>query len=399
MRVIHIFASDLKSISEGGIASYIREIIKHASSQMDISLVGVTGDSKDAIGEWNSNEQFNFLPLFYTSQSHITYKRGIPLNAKFLLALWFNKRKILSKNCILHIHRIELALPFLYSRNKKTIILTIHGFGNAIELAATHPLFCRKWFRKLYYTIESLVIKKVDKIILVSCEGLNYYLTKYPKERNKFIFIPTMVDTNLFRPMDKQILRRRFGFKNTEKVILFIGRFDYPKGLGLLIGSFGKLKVHIPEIKLVMVGEGAEKIRLEEQISLNGINGVIFKDAMPHDNLPEIINCADLFVLTSIWEGLPMSVLEALACGLPVVSTNVGHLSHIIKDGFTGYLVGSRDPEELKRKIILALKNAENMKNNCIEAVKEYSSAVISKRIEQIYEELCEGSNGSSRDN
>lgn len=121
MRVVHVYATDLRSVSGGGIANYVHDLIRdQAAGGIDTSLVGVTGDPKDPAGKWMTRQEegrfFGFLPLFYTRKRHLVYTEGVPLTLIFALSLWFNRRKILSQDAVIDVHRLELVLPFLLAK-------------------------------------------------------------------------------------------------------------------------------------------------------------------------------------------------------------------------------------------------------------------------------------------
>ena len=184
MNITHLLASDLKSISAGGIASYVRGLIRaHRKSGLNLSFVGVTGDREDSIDMWAKKsidaEDFMFLPVAYTAEKHLTYTKGVPLNAIFLLKLFINRKNIVCASGLLHIHRFEAAIPFLLLKKNIKIVLTIHGLSRAIEQAKNHPFYSKKWFKRLYYIAEKFVLHRVDKVILVSQEGMDYYVQKY----------------------------------------------------------------------------------------------------------------------------------------------------------------------------------------------------------------------------
>lgn len=231
-------------------------------------------------------------------------------------------------------------------------------------------------------------MKRVDKLIVVDRKGLDYYGAKYPAQIDKIVHIPTFVDTMAFSPREKAPLRVKFGFQADERIVLFAGRFDYAKGLDLLIEAFGLFLKDGPGSRLLLAGDGEERERLHKKVKKSGIGNIEFIGMIERDKLAELMSCADIFVLASLWEGMPLVVLEALACGVPVVSTDVGQVNELVKDGVTGYLVRRRDPEEMKDKIILALAKAKEMKEKCIETAARFSSSIVVRRIEEIYKEV-----------
>ncbi|MDD5165864.1 MAG: glycosyltransferase family 4 protein [Candidatus Omnitrophica bacterium] len=394
INIVNFYASDLNGISEGGIASYVREILKQSSGRMAYSLVGVTGDIKYKIGDWSSSAfggtKFNFFPVLYTRGEHITYKGGMPLNARYLFKLFRYRSKILEVADSLHFHRVELALPFiLFCKNKKPIIITIHGNNYDIRIAQKHALFRKKWFRYVFHKLASFVIKRADKIIFVSLDAFESYSNIYKNIKGKFSFLSTFVDMDLFKPMDKDKCLQENKLSIDKKILLFVGRLDEQKGLDLLLDGY-KLcqKQSNNGFLLLIAGDGIERRPLEDRVNNEDIKGIVFLGSLLHSFLSKIINCADVFVLTSLWEGMPIVILEALACGIPVVATNVGQIGAVVKDGVNGFIIYNRDPEFVKECIFKALSLKNGIKKICRDSVLSFSSPTIVSRIEDIHRTL-----------
>ena len=394
MKVAHIYASDLETVSEGGIATYIGELmLNQFEEHVDVALVGVTGDSGCKLRNWQKvalgEGGYNFLPILHTPGKHLTYQGKMPLNARFIFELWRNRHEILKASEILHFHRAELVIPFMFLKGARKFILTLHGASNSLELAAGHSLFNKKWFRRLYYKMEELAIGKADSVMLVSQEGYDYYAGRFPAQKHKFIFIPTFVGKEFFTPVDKQIVRKKYGLSEGNRVVLFAGRFDHQKDIDLLIEAFRIVNTKMPDSELLLAGDGKERARLEKLLGQSGIRGVRLLGMLSRPEMPELMHCADVFALTSRWEGMPIVVLEALASGLPVVATRVGQMEIMIANGLTGYLADSREPEDIAQKIIAALQTAGQMKAACIKSAQEYSSRVVFRKIRAVYAKIA----------
>jgi glycosyltransferase involved in cell wall biosynthesis len=151
--------------------------------------------------------------------------------------------------------------------------------------------------------------------------------------------------------------------------ILHVGGFCSVKGQDILLKAllYGKRA-----IKLTLVGTGPELEKCQQFVKDNKLEEhVLFLGQISHSDIPDLLRKNDIFCMPSRSEGLPAAPLEAMACGLPVVGTNVGGMREIIKDGFNGYLCAPESPEDLMEKIILAsktnwdrLKISEWVKNN-----------------------------------
>ncbi len=150
------------------------------------------------------------------------------------------------------------------------------------------------------------------------------------------------------------IVRQTFDVQPDSLLIGTIGRLHRAKGLPDLLSAMVRVQEYDPEARLLLVGGGELREELETQAETLGLsNAVIF--AGIRNNIPEILGALDLFVLPSLWEGLPLVLLEAMAAGLPVVATAVGGTPEVVVDGVTGLLVPPHDPQSLAQAIIRLL--------------------------------------------
>lgn len=152
------------------------------------------------------------------------------------------------------------------------------------------------------------------------------------------------VDTIRFRPLDgKPALRQRLGLPEHGVGIAMVGRLVREKGVVELLQAFTALRTRWPDVWLVIVGDGPAERRIGAAIERQGLSGCVFLPGRrPHGELVQWLNAADVFTLPSYNEGLPNVVLEAMACGLPVVATDVGGVSEVVTAGVTGILVPPR---------------------------------------------------------
>ena len=179
------------------------------------------------------------------------------------------------------------------------------------------------------------------------------------------------------------------GLNREDKIILYSGRIEPPKKVTEIIKAFKFLNLKSKNSKLLIVGDGTrlyEMKQLVQELNLN--KSVIFLGYRKRDELPEIINCADISVLYSDNEGSPLSVKESLACGVPVVANRVGDIDDLIVNKENGYILQKESIEKLAELMSLCLNNATNMKYKCIESVQKYSVESINKRIFDVYKEI-----------
>jgi len=183
-------------------------------------------------------------------------------------------------------------------------------------------------------------------------------ISYYGASPQKIGVIPCGVNLELFRPLDREMAKRELGFSD-EKIVLFVGRLEPLKGLDKLLESIPYLRGE-QKPRLLIVG-GDESSRYEEERLLEmsrnlGIeDSVTFSGSIKQERLPYFYSAADVCVIPSFYESFGLVALESLACGTPVVSTDVGDAGKIVRCGETGYVVEDNNPEKLAEKMDLLL--------------------------------------------
>ncbi|HID26757.1 MAG TPA: glycosyltransferase family 1 protein [Methanosarcinales archaeon] len=203
-----------------------------------------------------------------------------------------------------------------------------------------------KWFDK---TINKIIRNGVE-VYTAHCTAAQDFVIKELKVPREVKVIPVGVDINLFYPQkNKNQYLKEGDFK-----ILTVARLHNYKGLEYLIKAMKIVIAKHPNAKLYILGKGAERENLENLIKdLNLNSNIIFiKESIPNPKMPELYAECDLYVQPSIIEPYGIAVLEAMACGKPVIGTKVGGMLDTIKDGKTGFLVEPRDYKELAKKIL-----------------------------------------------
>lgn len=199
--------------------------------------------------------------------------------------------------------------------------------------------------------------------------------------------IPNGVDLEKF-----QRLSHRNTFKlatNGQKTILFVGRLHPIKGIAYLIEAMNTIVKKNPKARLLLIGNGEERQNLENLVKeLDLAKYVNFIGKVPNEKVLEYMIASDVLVLPSLSEGFPLTILEAMACGLPIVATKVGGIPEIVKNGEGGFLVEPQNTAEISEKVLMFLENDELRErisqNNIIEA-KKYSWEAVVERLEKVY--------------
>jgi len=198
------------------------------------------------------------------------------------------------------------------------------------------------------FIIGKSVLKHANKVITVSKETMKYVL-KLGADKTKTSVIYNGVDIHYFRPVNKRKSREKLGLPKNRKIILSVRRLVYKNGLDTLIESVPLLTRDHPDLLFLVAGKGPSRKLIEDRIKELGIdNNVKLTGFVPDRLLPVYYDAADYFILPSAsGEGLPLVLLEAMACGLPVIATTVGGTPEIIKHMKNGVLVPPRNPEAM----------------------------------------------------
>lgn len=196
----------------------------------------------------------------------------------------------------------------------------------------------------LYF--ERLIFEKAKRILVLSIYTRNKIIEKYKINSSKIEVVPYPIDTNKFHPLDYS--------QRKNDYLLFTGRLDDKrKNIPLLLTSFSKAKDQYPDLKLILIGEKPNKklLNLINELKISNSVKILGWLSQMEELLLYYQNAA-LFIVPSFQEGLCISALEALACGIPVISTRCGGTEDFIREGYNGFLVKNNDSEELSRKII-----------------------------------------------
>ncbi len=252
---------------------------------------------------------------------------------------------------------------------------------------------------------EGELMRLADRLIAATPIEQNQMMELYGASADKISVVPPGVDLQRFRPMDKQQARAYIDVPKGHRMILFVGRIQPLKGIDTLIRALALVKRREPtmakDICVCIIGgslnpdsevERAEIQRLNDlRASLDVQNLVTFSGSKEQDILIYYYSAAEMVVMPSHYESFGMVAIEAMACGTPVIASDVGGLSFSIESGFNGYLVPGRDPEALASKIILLLKYPllqEQLSHQAQAWVRRFSWSNIAEELLEVFREL-----------
>lgn len=207
------------------------------------------------------------------------------------------------------------------------------------------------------------ILSVADAVIAPSPELLERSVdTGYPRERVRYI--ANGVDTRAFAPGEPDpVLRRSYGIAAHDRVLIAPRRFDHKNGLDVLLRAVPEITRAIPQLKVLLVGDGEERRALEALARELGIeSSVVFCGNQPRERMAQFLRLAELAVLPSRMEAVSLAGLEALAVGLPVVGARVGGIPEFVRDGDNGVLVAPEDPSALAHALRHLLQDTSRLR-------------------------------------
>lgn len=388
LTIIH--PMDPQGLKNGGVETFIKGLLKYIPEDINLSIVGL-GSNKNAykLNEWQNivvnKRKIPFYPVM--KEQREDKKTRIPLAFRFTWAL--KKAKLDLTGHDLFFHRLEPAILFLNNKNKKFFV-----FHSDIEKHLSPKESEVFWAKipQIYRWLEKKIYSYATKVLTVSTVSYNYYQKVYPNWQNKFAQIPTWVDTEIFYPSKtdkqelKQVVAEKYKLPAEQKWGLFVGRLQTVKNPFKLV----EIAMHTTEsLAIIVVGDGNLKNELIEYIKINGMQKrVLLLGSMQQQDIRELYQTSDLFLLTSHFEGMPLCIMEAMACGIPSVATPVGEVKKVIQSGISGEVADSFETFDMVSAVdkVIRRRNTLYTIDNCIKCVSPYTAqGVIKKMYDKLY--------------
>jgi D-inositol-3-phosphate glycosyltransferase len=283
----------------------------------------------------------------------------------------------------------ELDIPF---------VVTFHALGHVRRIHQAE----KDKFPAERLTIEEEAVKQADYVIAECPQDMDDLINYYNAPEDKITIIPCGFSATEFYPIDKIVARKIADLPQNEHIILQLGRMVPRKGVDNVIRALGKVKGTAKPVRLVIVGGECEELeeetcpefaRLMTIARENGVEtSIIFAGRKNRDQLKFYYAAADVFITTPWYEPFGITPLEAMACGTPVIGSNVGGIKYSVAEGQTGLLVPAEAPDELANKVALLL-NDEDLRNqmsrNAVKRVNTYFTwARVAEQVHDLYKQL-----------
>jgi glycosyltransferase involved in cell wall biosynthesis len=365
MKVLFIHLSNYHKGGGGGIAMHRLRV---ALSKMDVSSKvlcdNITNDTQGAI-------QLPRKKLLESAVALLTSRIG--LNDIHRIGSFFlNKMKVFEESDVINIHGTHhgtfsyLAFPKV-SKSKPTFF-TLHDMWATTGRCA-YSYDCNRWMigcgscpdiklspaarrdaSKIEFWLKKKVYEKSDMVFIAPSKWL-YELARQSMLKDKAIYhVPYGLNLSEYKVLDKESCKTILGVEKGKVLLMTVAQSfrDPRKGERLLIETLKKMPDRfIDNIELLLLGTGGQSIKNELHIPVKNM-GYIYNDRLK----AMCYSASDIFVFFSKADNLPLVIQESMACGTPVISSNVGGISDLVEDGETGYLVNIDDEEDLREKII-----------------------------------------------
>lgn len=268
----------------------------------------------------------------------------------------------------------------------------VSTFQSSVHEPTNPYLFSRK--RR---ALDRLTSHLVDRFVAVSEFVKASIVKQLGIAPEKIDVIHNYVDFESFSKVDSarvSSLRQAFGFKEETKVLLTVGRLDPPKGHAYLLEAFKEILQENRDVRLLVVGEGPAESSLRRLADDFRLNGSVFFLGLRKD-VPELLGLSDIFVLPTLSEGFPMTLLEAVAFRKPCIASRVGPILEVLEDGVTGLLTDPASARQIADAIRLCLRDAEEARRIGERAYdrarQKFDTLMAIGKLKRFYERVMDG--------
>jgi len=340
-------------------------------------------------------DRTRFQPVVYTFKegpvADVIRQADVPVR---LLRRKFPKFDV---NLALQLHkclkreRIEILHAHLFGATLHSMIAARGILG----LSKIVTLHCDREDNVLQRLGYPFLFSAATCVIGVSQNASRIMGERYRNLQRKLLTIPNGIDLQLFNKRSpKEPIREKLNLPIKSKIIGAIGRLAIEKGYAYLLKAFAQVKKIDPEAHLIIVGEGELSLTLQTLKNTLKLNRSVHFLGSRND-VPELLQAMDVFVISSLWEGLPLVLLEAMASGVPLVATRVGGVPEVVAYGEEGLLVPPGDSDSLAQAITRVLREpslGQQFADKALQKVRSrYSVEHMVREHERLYELVHRG--------
>lgn len=380
-RILHI----ITRLEKGGAPNALIEMVKRLSPHLyRVDLA--TGQTDDPALDITQNVISSGLSVI-----SIPALRRNPNPIGDFIALWQLVRLIhKGKYHLVHTHTSKAGFLGRIAAWLCRVPAVVHSPHGTVLDGYFSPIMTQ-----FYALLERLMAPISHRIVCLTSREIDQYINAHIGKRSQYTFIYNGITIQNFAHSSSQRerLRHVLNISSSAVVCITVGRLVPVKGQSDLLTAFKLAYEKYPDLYLLMVGDGELKSELENQAQHLGISKQVLFLGWRTD-IPDLLAASDIFVLPSLNEGLGLVLIEAMACQLPVVATNVGGVPEVVIPDQTGLLVPSLAPEPLAQAIMTLIANAP-MRHQMGQAgysrcVEQFSIETTVHKTETLYRELLE---------
>lgn len=383
-----------------GVGTMINTFVACAPADLELRLVGISVDPvARPLDAWRTVEvggrPLAFLPIV---AAHPSVRSRVPLSLKYTrrLARW-RDRLGLAQDCLLF-HRLEPAWATARLPNPQLMFLHYHPEDQILGRGSEVTWRRFPW---LYFWLEKRLLPRVAHLWSERADAIAWWQERYPELRGRAAFLPTWADDAVFHVLPaerRDALRRELcgaaGLDPAAPLAFFAGRFEAQKDPMLLMQAWQALGARRPDAQLVLAGEGSFGQEMRDFARAGGFAARLhFAGALPARAVASWLNAADVFVMSSAFEGMPLAMIEALACGVPVASPRTGESPRLIQRPEHGLLLDSREPDALAAAIDEVLGRPRD-RAACVASARPYTPRQV---LAPVYDFLRAAAAGTGR--
>lgn len=372
----------------GGIQTIVNTFIKYAPDDFEVRFVGTGHPSNESIGKWQETElagrAVHFFPLFPLENDNV--RKVVPTTLKYAAAL-------LGRNFssdFMHFHRLEPTLAALPWQGEKTLFIH-NDIKKQMEAEGDKKAILWRRFPAAYFALERSLIGQFTQIFSCNTDSAELYRQRYPDIADRVSYLKNPFDNEIFYPLnqvarerERRLLAQKLGLPEATRFVLFAGRLHPQKDPLLLVRSLAVLNE--PNVHLLIAGDGELTEKVRGEISHLDLSGrVTMLGSVVQAELAKLHRVCSAFILSSAYEGLPLVVLEALACGTPVVTTDCGETPRLLAAN-SGVVSKQRTPEAIADALGQILQHPDAYPSEaCVRTAQPYSARAV---INEVYSKM-----------
>lgn len=293
---------------------------------------------------------------FNDDEPNIIRSPGLPLlDTGYYINLRYSDfaRKLVYTMDVVHVHHpfMSGSLALRYCR--------LHGIPIIFTNHTRYDLYAQAYFPGVPNVIGDTALQAYLPTFCRSCDlviapspGMREVMVRFGVDVEIDV-VPNGVDLKPFKESIQPMERALFGYHPEDVILVYTGRLGPEKNLPLLLRAFGGVLQAYDNVRLLVIGDGPERDNLEDRVHHMGIGEHInFTGMLPYEQIPSYLTMADAFVTASVTEVHPLSVIEAMAAGLPVLGIASPGIGDTVQDGETGYLVREEELASFTAKMV-----------------------------------------------